>query len=575
MGFEKLGHVLKAWVEDKNLGQEGMLFFQKILGFIILLGGLVAVHELGHFLVAKLLGVKVLKFSIGFGPKLLGFKRGDTEYVLAWFPLGGFVRMAGELPSDSTTPEEEARSFLAQPWWKRAAIALAGPAFNIVFPVLVFFVVYWGPMEVLLPRIGSVVPGLPAAQAGLLPGDVLTKIDGMPIQAFSDISSVLQTRWEKDIVVEYQRDGLAHSTRLRPQKHEEATPFGKKAQGFLGVSAHARPAVLGVLPGSVAEGFGLKTFDRVLEVNGEPIRDEIGLLKALKVASSPLKLRVVRAEREEVAGWKLQVPEVVLLEMPKQEGLGYEAMGAMPGDLFVAEVLADSPAEKAGLKRGDCLLTWNGEPIHSWEAVAQKLKGLEAEPLRLGWLGVDGKHEATLVQENREIQGELKHRFQVWELGLRPQQAYVSTADVLRSAAKPETHVVEVGFWQALGKALKVVPEITLQTAAGIAKLLTGQVSGENVGGPVLIFQATALGIEQGLDSYLSMMALLSINLALLNLLPVPILDGFTVLSATWEGIRRKPLPMRFREIANFVGLLMVLLLMGYALKNDIVRLLR
>jgi len=554
-----------------------MLLLQKILGFVFLLGGLVAVHELGHFLVAKLMGVKVLKFSIGFGPKLFGFKRGETEYVLAWIPLGGFVRMAGELPKDVATlePEEEARSFLAQPWWKRAAIALAGPAFNIVFPVLVFFVVYWGPMEVFSPRLGSVVPELPAAQAGLLPGDVLTKIDGVPIQSFSDISSVVQSRWEKDIVVEYQRDGVLGQTRLRPKKHEEATPFGKNTQGLLGVSVYARPAVLGVLPGSAAQEAGLQTFDRVLELNGEPIRDEIDLLKALKVASTPLQLRVVRAQHEEVAGWRLQVPEVVSLTMPKQEGLGYAAMGALPGDVFVSEVLADSPAEKAGLKRGDCLLTWNGEPIQSWDAVAQRLKGLEGQPIRLGWLNADGQQEATLSQEQKEIQGELKHLFQVWELGLRPQLAYLSTQDALRSVVKPQTHFVEVGFWQAWGKALKVVPEITLQTAAMIMKLLTGQVSGENVGGPVMIFQAAALSAEQGLDSYLSMMALLSINLALANLLPVPVLDGFTLLAAMWEGIRRKPLPMRFREIANLVGLVLLFLLMGYALKNDIVRMLR
>ena len=534
-------------------------------------------HELGHLLAAKLVGVKVLKFSIGFGRKLLGFKYGETEYVLAWIPLGGFVRMAGELPKDleTLTPEEEAQSFLSQPWWKRAVIAVAGPAFNILFPVLVFFFVYWGPSEVFLPRIGSVVPELPAAQAGLLPGDVLTKIDGIPIQSFSDISQVVRKRWEKDIVVEYQRDGVAHSTRLRPKKHEETSPLGKSTQGLLGISASVRPAVLGVLQGSAAQEAGLQTFDRVLEVNGEPIRDEIELLKALKAASSSLQLRVVRSQHPEVAGFKLQVPEVVLLAMPKQEGEGYAAMGALPGDVFVAEVLPNSPAHKAGLQRGDCLLTWNGEPILSWEAMAQKLKGLEAKPLVLGWLGPEGKREATLVQEQKEIQGELKHRFHVWELGLRPQLAYLSTQDALRSVVKPATHVVEVGFVQALVKALKVVPEMTIQTAALIAKLLTGQASGENVGGPVMIFQAAALSAEQGLDSFLSLMALLSINLALVNLLPLPILDGFTVLAAAWEGIRRKPLPMRFREIANLVGLVLLVLLMSYALKNDIVRLLR
>ncbi|MCL2179046.1 MAG: RIP metalloprotease RseP [Proteobacteria bacterium] len=554
-----------------------LLLLQKILGFVVLLGGLVAVHELGHFLVAKLVGVKVLKFSIGFGPKLLGFKYGETEYVLAWFPLGGFVRMAGELPTDKTTPEEESQSFLAQPWWKRASIALAGPAFNIVFPLGVFFAVYWGSTEeMFLPRIGSLTPELPAAQAGLLPGDVLTKIDGVPIQWFSDIPLALKDRWERDVVVEYTRDGTTHSTTLRPKKHEEVTLVRKKTYGLLGLSLHARPAILGVLPDSAAKVAGLQTFDRILEVNGEPIRDEIDLLKALKAASSSLQLRVVRAQYEDVAGWKLRVPEVVSLSMPKQEGEGYAAMGAMPGDLFVGEILKGTPAEKAGLKRGDLLLAWDGEPIYSWAAVGQKLSGREGQPFQLSWLGSDNnRHEVELAQELQEKQVQHKLRLPIWELGLRPQLAYVSAEDVLGGISKPEPHPIRIGFWKAWKKSLEVVPELTVDTTVALMKMVTGQASGENVGGPVMIFQVAAQSAEQGLGSYLSMMAMLSINLALVNLLPLPILDGFTVLTALWEGIRRKPLPMRFREIANLVGLVLLVLLMGYALKNDIVRILR
>jgi len=547
-----------------------MLLLQKILSFVVLLGALITVHELGHLLAAKLVGVKVVKFSVGFGRKLFGFTYGGTEYVLAWIPLGGFVRMAGELPKDmaTLTPEEEARSFLLQPWWKRAVIALAGPAFNIAFPVLVFFAVFWGPAEVLVPRIGSVVPQLPAAQAGLLPGDLLTKIDGVPIYAFSDISELLQKRLGKDMVVEFQRDGVVHSVQLRPQTREAMTPFGKKPQGFIGVSLDRRPAVLGILPGSAGEAAGLKTFDRVVELNGEPVRDERELLKALEAASSPLQLRIARTRPGE-AGQKPEEPQLLSLAMPKQEGLGYEALGAMPRDLFVAEVLVDSPAAKAGLKRGDLLLAWNGQALTSWEALAQHLKVQEGQPFVLSWHGSEGVHEATLEQEKKEKLGEFKHPQKFWDLGLKPHRA-----DLI----EPETQRVHIGFWQAWGKALKIVPEVTVNMAAMIVKLLTGQASSEEregIGGPILVFQAAAKSIEQGWESYLHLLAFVSINLALVNLLPLPILDGFTVLSATWEGIRRKPLPMRFREIANLVGLLVLVFLMGYAFKNDIVRLLR
>jgi regulator of sigma E protease len=113
-----------------------------VIPFAVLLGVLVTVHEAGHFFVAKACGVKVLKFSIGFGPRIFGFTRGETEYRVAWIPLGGFVKMAGELPDDEVAPEDVKRSFLAQPWWRRALIVAAGPAFNLIFPIFALFAVY-------------------------------------------------------------------------------------------------------------------------------------------------------------------------------------------------------------------------------------------------------------------------------------------------------------------------------------------------------------------------------------------------------------------------------------------------
>src|SRR5512140_817442 len=120
------------------------MVLRDIGAFVVLLGVLVFVHELGHFLVAKMFKVKVLRFSIGFGPKIAAFTRGETEYRIAWIPLGGYVKMAGELPEDDVPPEDVKRSFLAQPWWRRALIVAAGPAFNLIFPVFALFAVYVG-----------------------------------------------------------------------------------------------------------------------------------------------------------------------------------------------------------------------------------------------------------------------------------------------------------------------------------------------------------------------------------------------------------------------------------------------
>src|SRR5512132_4060217 len=175
----------------------------------VLLGVLVTVHELGHFLVAKACNVKVLRFSVGFGPALLKFHRGETEYRLAIVPLGGYVKMAGDMPYEELPPEDAARGFLAQPPWKRGLIVAAGPVFNLVFPVLVYFFVFFGAHQAESTRIGAVEPGLPAAEAGLRPGDRILKVDGEKVETFGELRDALQPRYGKEITLTVERDGKA------------------------------------------------------------------------------------------------------------------------------------------------------------------------------------------------------------------------------------------------------------------------------------------------------------------------------------------------------------------------------
>src|SRR5512140_2627179 len=165
---------------------------QKLAYTALLLGVLVVVHELGHFLVAKLLNVYVPRFSVGFGPALFRWERGETEYWIAALPLGGYVKMAGDVPNEELAPEDAARGFLAQAPWKRALIVAAGPVFNLVFPVLVYFFVFFGAHQALSTRVGSVEPGLPAAAAGLQPGDRIVAVDGRKVTTFQDVQDALQ-----------------------------------------------------------------------------------------------------------------------------------------------------------------------------------------------------------------------------------------------------------------------------------------------------------------------------------------------------------------------------------------------
>src|SRR5512138_3107688 len=172
--------------------------FQGIGAFILVVGGLVFIHELGHFIVAKLLGVKVVRFSIGFGPRLLWWNRGETEYRIAALPLGGYVKMAGDEPGEEPAPEDRGRGFLEQPPWKRFAIAFAGPAMNLLFPGVIYIAITLAQNGELAPgpTVGSVTPGSPAATAGLQPGDRIVSVTppgsaAIPIRHFNDLRRVV------------------------------------------------------------------------------------------------------------------------------------------------------------------------------------------------------------------------------------------------------------------------------------------------------------------------------------------------------------------------------------------------
>src|SRR5215468_12418720 len=246
--------------------------FQNLAAFVLLLGALVFVHELGHFLFAKAVGVKVLRFSIGFGPPLFSFTRGETEYRIAALPLGGYVKMAGEVPGEDAAPEDEARSYLAQSPWKRMLIVAAGPAFNLIFPLLVrFLAVVSFPQP--STRVLTLEPGLPASHAGMKLGDVITEIDGQPVHTFDEMRRIIEPRAGQRIPVIVQREGERVKLALTPVQSPTTSTPGRP-RGMIGVSPSARVPLLGVPAGSAAEKLGLRTFDRVVSLDGQPVTDQ-------------------------------------------------------------------------------------------------------------------------------------------------------------------------------------------------------------------------------------------------------------------------------------------------------------
>jgi regulator of sigma E protease len=542
------------------------MFVQNIGYTLLLLGILVFVHEFGHFIVAKALNVKVLRFSIGFGPRIFGFTKGETEYRVAWLPLGGYVKMAGELPQDELSPEEAKRGFLAQAPWKRALIVTAGPAFNLLFPILAYFLLFLGTHQQISTRIGSVEPGLPAAEAGLQPGDRILAVDGEKVRTFEELRAHLQPRYDRPITLTVERQGRQSTTTLTPAKSLETNPIETLPRGLIGISPNPKAPVLGVPEGSPAAAAGLKTFDRVLSVNGEPVKDELAFNAAIDKAGGLVQLKLERDPRIELPGVAAHVPDVVSVSIEKQPGHGYEAIGAERVDLYVARVIPGSAAEKAGLKVGDRIVALNGKKLKSFLLLTLALNELADKSFKLTWRSGSEEKTQELRQTALAAKDEYGQVSEGFDLGIRP------LAPSPTELSDVEKVSIYMGPGEALGASLKVVPEIIRKTAQVLGYLVTGRVPFKSVGGPIMLYQIASKSAEEGIGSYLNAMAVISVNLGLINLFPIPVLDGFQLLASIWEAIRRRPIPARAREIANMIGLAMLIVLMVMVFKNDIMR---
>ncbi|MBF5044958.1 RIP metalloprotease RseP [Aggregicoccus sp. 17bor-14] len=535
--------------------------------FVLLLGVLVFVHELGHFLVAKWCGVKVVRFSIGFGPKLLSFTHGETEYQIALLPLGGYVKMVGEAAvqggEEELAPGDEKRSLAAQPPWKRVAIFVAGAAMNLLFPVLVYFFVFVGASQAIAPRVGYVSPGLPAASAGVRPGDTVLAIDGEPVRSFQEVQSKLQSRYERPIQLKLEREGRVETVTLTPAKTEGSDGVQSTPRGMIGIMPVRLAPMLGVPEGSAAAAAGLRTFDRVLSVNGQRVADEVELSRVLERAQGELTLSVQRMARVEVGPVTGRVPSVETVKLARQPGQGYAALGAESAELYVAAVAPGSSAAKAGLKVGDRLVSFNGKPLETFLQLQTALSGLKEQPFSLAWRTGADERTAQLQQAYLTEKDELGNESRALVLGVSSRLALPS------ATVEPERVTLHTGPAEALGQALQVVPRITGQLIGVLGGLITGSVPLSNVSGPLMMYELAGKTAAQGMDSFLHLMAVISINLGVMNLLPIPILDGFHILAAVWEGVRRRPIPARAREVANMVGLAMLIMLMVLAFAND------
>jgi regulator of sigma E protease len=548
----------------------------KVGSIVLLLGGLIFVHELGHFVAAKLLGVKVLKFSIGFGPRLFGFRRGETEYLLALLPLGGYVKMAGDEPGAEVPPEDRGRGFLEAPPWKRFVIAFAGPAANLVFPVVIYFALALAQngSPVPGPTLGTIMPGSAAERAGLRPGDRVVSVTvpgspSEPIRYFSDLRQVVGPRAGERIDFTVDRGGTRVVVPVVPAAEKESNPVETVTRGVIGVSPAWPSAVVApVLPGIAGP---LAPFDLVVRAAGAPVKNMGDLDRILRASPcAPVDLEVLREAPVAAPGVAVSTYAPVKLgPVPTCAG-GRPAFAAADPlvSTFIAEVVPGSPADVAGLRRGDAIAAVNGKPVRSFRELNQlSADFLSGTPVKLDLVG---GRVAQLVPADQEYVDEMtrepRHRVTI---GFFPDQRGLVESRALVAQEVP----LSIGVGEALGNAFGHLGEVVRLTALGIARIVQGEISFKTVGGPIMLFQIAAQAAQEGWSSFLFKMALISVNLGLMNLLPIPVLDGGHIVATAVEAATRKPLSLRTREVANLVGILLLVFLMVFVFKNDIVRL--
>ena len=534
-----------------------------LLSFALVISVVVFFHELGHLLVGKAVGVKAIRFSIGFGPKLFGFIAGETEYRVSLLPLGGYVKFAGDNPYEEVAPQDRGRGFLEQPPWKKGVIAFAGPAANFALAVALYFVVFAAPHQDLAAKVGYVKPQSPAAQAGLRSGDRILRIDGEPVEGWSALQEKIRAHAGQPLTMEVDRGGARETLRIVPAVHEETNPIETVKHGRIGISAVPRAAQVTVIsPDSPAARAGLQTFDKVLKLDGSPIASWEQLQQQLASRGDAVTLEVIRPLPVQAPGGTLWSEKPMSLTMPAPEKTG--AYGLEASDLTLFAVQPGGAADEAGLRRGDRVLAVNGKPALSWgDEVDGAIKATGTQPVQIT-VGREGKELTVTVtphlRKDRDETGVLQ---EVPDLGASPD---------LNGFADAERIWVRYTLPDAARRAVSNTAGFVRAQTIGIARIVTGHISSRAIGGPLMIADVARKAAENGWRELIVTMGAISVVLGLMNLIPVPVLDGFHVLTAFIEAIRRRPLSVRFREVANVVGIALLLTLMLYAFRNDAMR---
>ncbi len=553
--------VILSWLQQ-GLSGVGPLF--------ILLGLLIFVHELGHFMVAKFFGVRVEVFSLGFGKKILETKRGDTTYCISMIPLGGYVKMFGDDPTQTVEDAEKPYSFLDKPVFQRIAIVLAGPLMNLFFAGLLFFMIAMIGQDVPGAFVGDVKESQIAWQVGFRSGDKIESINNEKVLTWKEVDEKIRSSAGSQLkfIVKTEHTGEVREIAATPTlgKTDDILNPNEKVGHIEGLSLESLSSLIGVAsPSSEAATSGLKTLDFVEKVDGQ---DVIGyrnleslLYKAWESNQKSAELTVFQYHIGEEPK-----PRTVTLDLRfdmEPGGKVTEVLGIESAELYLLRLKPDGPAMQAGLKRGDKIQRIGDLRVDNWDQVLNTIKGfnkegdsLEVEVLRSGEPFIT--KVTPQMTELMNARGQEESRFTV---GIYPGLSMAMPPAVLERTSHP-VEAFKIGAYKSYEWSKIIV--------LGIVRMIQGDVSPKNIGSLITIGRYASHSFEAGLSQFLRMMAIISINLFLINLLPVPILDGGHLVFFSIEALRGAPLSMRKMEIAQQFGLVILISLMAFALFNDI-----
>ncbi len=536
-----------------------------IIPMVILLGLLIFVHELGHFLAAKFYKVRVETFSLGFGPKIIKFVRGGTVYCVSALPLGGYVKMYGDEPGKDVPEDLKNQSYLHKPVGQRIVIALAGPLMNLFFAFVLFAGVAAIGDKALAPEVGEIANNSKAFEAGFRPYDKIISINGEPTETWSEVVEIIETSAESDLAFKIDRLGQEQTLNVTPRSSENDNLFSTadRIGKIKGLNSNLHMPIIGVVDSGNFAAAGFKSGDRVVEINGEAIQwfkdIEPILLENLFNGDGQAQVKIHRYNdfRKRKDFTELSLP-VFGKDFTDQK------IDIYVPETVIAEVQEDSPAALAGLQRLDRILKINGQRIQSFDDIVKNVSSFKENDQALQ-VEVERGGETqifSMIPKMNELEGQFGETENRFTIGVIP-TLFIA----------PKTYLWKSSdFSQIVVRSMQQTMHWTSLTVLSFVRILQARVSSKNVSGIISIGQVAQQSWSIGMNAFLKMMAIISINLFILNLLPIPILDGGHLLIFTLEAIKGAPLSLRKIEMAHQVGFLIILFLMAFALFNDFSR---